>query len=127
MNVSNDERDPGLNHGYAYIVEHKNFEKYLEDFGKKIPDDKGSCNNHDTIKSASMQGGKGTAASGIGTVECSRHDMKRPTAVGDLQKGERSVWSSISDRLLTTLSISPATSIWITFYCLVYDITDTNG
>jgi len=38
-----------------------------------------------------MQGGKGTAASGIGTVECSRHDMKWPTAVGDLQKGEQSV------------------------------------
>lgn len=91
MNVSSDERDPGLNRGFAYIVEHQNFEKYLHTYGEQIPDDKSSCNNHDAIKSASMRGGKGTAASGIGTVECSRHDMKRPTAVGDLQKGERSV------------------------------------
>jgi hypothetical protein len=99
MNVSNDERDPGLNHGYAYVVERRKFEKHLQDFGEKIPDDKSSCNNHDAIKSASMRGGKGTAASGLGTVECSRHDMKRPTAVGDLQKGERFVllfwWPSL--------------------------------
>ena len=90
MNVSSDEWDPGLNHGYVYIIEHQKFEKYLDTYGEQIPDDKSSCNNHDAIKSASMRGGKGTAASGIGTVECSRHDMKRPTAVGDLQKGERS-------------------------------------
>lgn len=95
--MSSDERDPGLNHGYAYIVEHQSFEKYLEEYGERIPDDKSSCNNHDAIKSASMRGGKGTAASGLGTVECSRHDMKRPTAVGDLQKGERSVvWLVVS-------------------------------
>ena len=90
MNVSTDVRDPGLNHGYAYLVERQKFEKYLDEYGKKIPDDKSSCNNHDAIKSASMRGSKATAASGLGTVECSRHDMKRPTAVGDLQKGERS-------------------------------------
>jgi len=95
MNVSSNERDPGLNHSYAYIIEHQNFEKYLEEYGEWIPDDKSSCNNHDTIKLASMRGGKGTAASGIGTVECSRHDMKWSTAVGDLQKGEWSVWSGL--------------------------------
>jgi hypothetical protein len=47
------------------------------------------CNNHDAIKSASARGGKGIDASGGGTVECSRHDMKRPISFGDLQKGER--------------------------------------
>jgi hypothetical protein len=39
-----------------------------------------------------MRGGKGTDASGMGTIECSRHDMKRANAVGDLQKGERYVF-----------------------------------
>lgn len=29
---------------------------------------------------------------GIGTVDCARHDMKRPNGVGDLQKGERCVF-----------------------------------
>ena len=89
VNISNDERDPGLNHGYAYVVENAAFKKYLHEFGDIILDDKSTCNNHDAIKSASVRGGKGIAASGLGTAECARHDMKRPMAVGDLQKGER--------------------------------------
>ncbi|KAJ6572922.1 hypothetical protein B0H10DRAFT_1755107, partial [Mycena sp. CBHHK59/15] len=31
------------------------------------------------------------ASSGIGAVDCARHNMKRPLAVGDLQLGERYV------------------------------------
>ncbi|KAF8879143.1 hypothetical protein BD779DRAFT_1612947 [Infundibulicybe gibba] len=81
LNVSNSERDPGLNHGYAYFVHDTAFKEFLKD----------TCNNHDAIKSASIRGGKGTAASGVGTIECSRHDMKRPVSLGDLQKGERYV------------------------------------
>ncbi|KAH9479046.1 hypothetical protein JR316_0007621 [Psilocybe cubensis] len=91
MNVSNDNRDPPLNHGYAYMVEGRKFREYLNIYDSKIPDEKSNCNNHDAIKSASIRGGKGAAASGLGTVECSRHDMKRPVSVGDLQKGERYV------------------------------------
>jgi hypothetical protein len=122
MNVSNGERDPGLNHGYAYIVEHKKFEKYLDEYGQQIPDDKSSCNNHDTIKSASMRGGKGT-------VECSCHDMKRPTAVGDLKKGERSVRSLLMVALTTNNChfSMVATSIWTISYCPPYSITTTGG
>ena len=95
MNVLSDARDPGLNQGYAYIVEEKQFKLYLAEFDKKIVEDVSTCNNHDAIKSASMRGGKGTAASGAGTVECARHDMKRPVSVGDLQKGERCVILSV--------------------------------
>lgn len=46
---------------------------------------------------------KGLAATGVGTVDCARHDVKRPTSVGDLQKGERQVtvyfqpWSRCSE------------------------------
>jgi hypothetical protein len=93
MNISSDDRDPGLNHGYAYVVENKKFKNYLMEYDLKIPDDKSTCNNHDAIKSASMRGNRGTDASGMGTTECSRHDMKHPNAVGDLQKGERYVLS----------------------------------
>ena len=32
---------------------------------------------------------QGLAATGVGVVDCARHDMKRPLAVGDLLKGER--------------------------------------
>ncbi|KAM6490383.1 hypothetical protein JOM56_014147 [Amanita muscaria] len=91
LNVSNNMQDPGLNHGYAYLVDDNRFNAYLKEFGERIPDDVSRCNNHDAIKSASMRGGKGTAVTGVGTVECSRHDMKRPVSVGDLQKGERYV------------------------------------
>ncbi|CAA7257476.1 unnamed protein product [Cyclocybe aegerita] len=91
MNVSSDERDPGLNHGYAYMVENTKYEAYLREYGKAIQEEKSNCHNHDAIKSANIHGGRGTAASGLGTVECSRHDMKRPVSVGDLQKGEHYV------------------------------------
>ncbi|KIL54938.1 hypothetical protein M378DRAFT_46403, partial [Amanita muscaria Koide BX008] len=91
LNVSNNMQDPGLNHGYAYLVDENRFNAYLKEFGERIPDDVSRCNNHNAIKSASMRGGKGTAVTGVGTVECSRHDMKRPVSVGDLQKGERYV------------------------------------
>jgi hypothetical protein len=94
LNVSTQERDPGLNHGFAYVVEEIKFKQYLRDYGDKIPDDVSTCNNHDALKSASMRGGKGTAASGVGAIDCIRHDMKRPVSVGDLQKGERYVFSS---------------------------------
>ncbi|KAF8191761.1 hypothetical protein BJ912DRAFT_1021968 [Pholiota molesta] len=91
LNVSSSERDPGLNRGYAYMVEEQKFKSYLHEFDNRVSDEKSGCNNHDAIKSANIRGGKGAAASGLGTAECSRHDMKRPLGVGDLQKGERYV------------------------------------
>ncbi|KAH9482438.1 hypothetical protein JR316_0004538 [Psilocybe cubensis] len=112
MNVSTDERDPGLNHGYAYMVESCKFKNYLANYDGQVADEKSSCNNHDAIKSANSRGGHGTAASGLGTAECSRHDMKRPVAVGDLQKGERYVnmdyffLSTIAATLLLRLVVS---------------------
>ncbi|RXW21399.1 hypothetical protein EST38_g4451 [Candolleomyces aberdarensis] len=89
--VANESLDPGLNHGFAYIVDEEKFKTYLADFGSLFTEDKSTCNNHDAIKSASIRGGKGWAVTGLGSVQCSRHDMKRPNGCGDLQKGERYV------------------------------------
>ncbi|KAG6914351.1 hypothetical protein DXG01_000902 [Tephrocybe rancida] len=89
LNNSTQEKDPGLNRGHSYFVKEGNFKHYLEEFGPRIADDISTCNNHDAIKSASIQGGKGVEASGVGKTECARHDMKRPLSIGDLQKGER--------------------------------------
>lgn len=89
FNVSNNQRDPGLNHGYAYVVEESRFKQYLATYDKKISEEKSTCNNHDAIKLAQQRGVAGTAANGSGTAECGRHDMKRPNGIGDLQKGER--------------------------------------
>jgi len=89
MNVSNYLQDPALNQGHSYMVEDARFRQHLKTFGDLVPNDKSTCNNHDAIKSANMRGCRGTETSGAGTVECSRHDMKRPNGVGDLQRGER--------------------------------------
>jgi hypothetical protein len=89
LDVSSEERDPGLNHGYAYMVETKGFTAYLNEFAEAIQDEKSTCNDHNALKQASLKGGRGTKSTGIGTVDCARHDMKRPVSLGDLQKGER--------------------------------------
>ncbi|KAM6497177.1 hypothetical protein JOM56_007650, partial [Amanita muscaria] len=91
LNVSKDADDPDLNQGCAYFVNDKSFQTYLQMYNDKVPNDTSTCSNYDAIKLASMRGSKGTATTGVGTVECIRHDMKRPTSVGDLQKGERYV------------------------------------
>ena len=76
INVSTEERDPALNYGYSYMVEKLKYDDHLQIYDSKIPDEKSNCNNHDAIKSASARGGNGTAASGLSTAECIRHDMK---------------------------------------------------
>lgn len=89
--VSSDAADPGLNEGFAFFVEEKAYKEHINVYSEVIKEDTSTCNNHDAVKLANMKGSQGTAASGVGTVECSRHDMKRPCSVGDLQKGERYV------------------------------------
>ncbi|KAG2033360.1 hypothetical protein BDR03DRAFT_935695 [Suillus americanus] len=73
-NVSSDRIDPGLSRGWAYFVEETGFKEFLTDVGK-VPQEKSACAR--------------LAATGAGTVDCSRHNFKRPCGVGDLQRGER--------------------------------------
>ncbi|KAJ7802706.1 hypothetical protein B0H14DRAFT_2614089 [Mycena olivaceomarginata] len=47
-----------------------------------------TCVAHDAVDKPDRES-LGTASSGIGTVDCARHNMKPPLGVGDLQKGER--------------------------------------
>ena len=89
LNVSKDADDPDLNKGRAYFVEDEPFHLHLQTFERVVANDTSTCSNYDAIKLANIRGGKGTASSGVGTVECIRHDMKRPASVADLQKGER--------------------------------------
>lgn len=90
MNVSKSADDPDLNQGCAYFVNEESLQRHLQAHGDKVlPNENSTCSNYDAIKLASMRGGKGMATTGVGTIECIRHDMKRPASVGDLQKGER--------------------------------------
>jgi len=77
------------------MVEKLKYDDHLQIYDSKIPDEKSNCNNHNAIKLASARGGNGTAASGLSTAECIRHDMKWALAAGDLRKGERYVSSCL--------------------------------
>ncbi|KAJ7448387.1 hypothetical protein FB451DRAFT_1533078 [Mycena latifolia] len=85
--VSSEEADPGLNNGAAFFSEVK---AYMEHVGKhwEMEQEKSRCVSHDTVDQLDREAW-GTASSGIRTVDCARHNMKRPNGVGDLQKGER--------------------------------------
>ncbi|KAH9911489.1 uncharacterized protein B0H18DRAFT_1168583 [Fomitopsis serialis] len=83
--------DPGLNQGFAYFVEDHTYKAFLNTFDTKLPPETNTCHNHDAVKLANIKKIRETDASGVATVECVRHDMKRPASVGDLQYGERYV------------------------------------
>ncbi|RPD55075.1 hypothetical protein L227DRAFT_615722 [Lentinus tigrinus ALCF2SS1-6] len=89
--VSSDEVDPSLNKGAAYMVEEQVYKTYLDTFGTLEPDISDHCNNHDAVKLATLKGAVGLAASGVASVDCAHHEVKRPCSTGDLQKGERYV------------------------------------
>ncbi|KAG6847868.1 hypothetical protein H0H93_005345 [Arthromyces matolae] len=88
-NISSEDRDPSLGPGWAFFVEENNYKAFIkEHWGLKQP--KSTCVSHDAVNKPDREA-HGLAASGAGTVDCSRHDLKRPCGVGDLQLGERQV------------------------------------
>ncbi|KAI0689311.1 hypothetical protein C8T65DRAFT_700284 [Cerioporus squamosus] len=89
-NISASNLDPALNAGCAYFVEDSAYEAHLKEFdsGNAKETLPGECNTHDAVKLANIKGAAGLAATGVVTVDCSRHDMKCPCSIGDLQKGE---------------------------------------
>ncbi|KAF8176561.1 hypothetical protein BJ912DRAFT_1024344 [Pholiota molesta] len=105
LNVSNHQRDPGLNHGYAYVVEETRFKDYLSKFDTRVGQEKSLCVDHDAIKAASKRGGEGW--------QCGRHDMKRANGVGDLQKGERYV--NMDYFLLSSLKINTPPQLVVSY------------
>ncbi|KAJ2935945.1 hypothetical protein H1R20_g1150, partial [Candolleomyces eurysporus] len=76
---SSEEADPGLSRGFAYVVEEAAFQEYLKKH-EKTTEPKSTCSRHDAVNLADMHPGQGYASSGIATVECSRHNSKRPLA-----------------------------------------------
>ncbi|KAF8910492.1 hypothetical protein CPB84DRAFT_1743352 [Gymnopilus junonius] len=71
--VSSHAADPGLSQGWAYFVQEDEFKNFLHKYGKLI------------VQERARHGGY--AASGVATCDCTRHDMKRPNGVCDIQKG----------------------------------------
>ncbi|KAJ7174245.1 hypothetical protein B0H12DRAFT_1246897 [Mycena haematopus] len=85
--VSTESKDPGLGKGWAFFCE---VEAYMRHVKKHwdYKQDRSHCVAHDAVDKPDREA-RGTASSGIGAVDCARHNMKRPNAVGDLQLGER--------------------------------------
>ncbi|KAF9491277.1 hypothetical protein BDN71DRAFT_1592386 [Pleurotus eryngii] len=112
LSASNGAHDPSLNRGCMYFVEEAQYKDFLRERAYTNIDEANTCNNYDAVKLASIRGGKGTTASSVGTIECSRHDMKCPVSVGDLQRGEQYInmdylyFSSIKNHSLSTLVVS---------------------
>ncbi|KAJ7078755.1 hypothetical protein C8R43DRAFT_1092902 [Mycena crocata] len=69
--VSTEEKDPGLGDGLSFYGEVSKYMAHVKEHWDKPQE---ACS---------------TASSGIGAVDCARHNMKRPLVVGDLQLGER--------------------------------------
>ncbi|KAF6754795.1 hypothetical protein DFP72DRAFT_812516, partial [Ephemerocybe angulata] len=84
--VSTDEKDPGLNSGWAFFVEEKAYREFLTLRWDEKQDV--TCVAHDAVDKPDKEA-RGLAASGVVAVVCTRHEFKIPNGVGDLQKGER--------------------------------------
>ncbi|KAJ7670787.1 hypothetical protein DFH06DRAFT_1320708 [Mycena polygramma] len=108
--VSTEEKDPGLGNGWAFFCEVKKYMTHVKKFwNQKQP--RSHCVAHDAVDKPDRES-RGTASSGIGAVDCARHNMKRPNAVGDLQLGERYVnmdylfFGSVADSSLVRMFVS---------------------
>ncbi|KAG2140526.1 uncharacterized protein EDB93DRAFT_1241867 [Suillus bovinus] len=109
--VSSDRVDPGLNTGWAYFVEEHAYKSYLSERTNE-QQERSTCVSHNAVNMADTKSSQGLAATGIGTINCARHEFKLPNGVGDLQKGERYlnmdyiVFSALVGFTVTMLNIS---------------------
>ncbi|KAG1733186.1 uncharacterized protein EDB91DRAFT_1330100 [Suillus paluster] len=109
--VSNDNVDPNLSCGWGYFMEEDAYKGFLHDSADSIQE-KSTCSSHAAVNMADTKSNRGLAVTGLGTIDCARHNMKRPNAVGDLQKGERYInmdylfFSTLRHTVLDTLNVS---------------------
>jgi hypothetical protein len=103
--ISKDGIDPGLSRGWAYFVEETAYKSHVQQYSGKPQEvrfpasltilyltsitQKSTCSSHNAVNMADTKASQGLAATGVGTIDCARHNMKLPNGVGDLQKGER--------------------------------------
>ncbi|KAJ7792839.1 hypothetical protein B0H14DRAFT_3094116 [Mycena olivaceomarginata] len=85
--VSSEKKDPGLGNGLAFYGDVLAYMGHVRKHWNQTQD-RSHCVAHDAVDKPDREA-RGKASSGIGAVDCARHNMKRPSAVGDLQLGER--------------------------------------
>ncbi|KIK80550.1 hypothetical protein PAXRUDRAFT_15722 [Paxillus rubicundulus Ve08.2h10] len=110
-NVSSDTVGPSLSQGWSYFVEQGAYKAHLSLHSVEAQE-KSTCSGHSTVNLADTKTSHGLAATGVGTVDCSHHNMKLPNAVWDVQKGEKYInmdylfFSAIENTSLTTLFVT---------------------
>ncbi|PPQ80627.1 hypothetical protein CVT24_002727 [Panaeolus cyanescens] len=85
--VSNWDQDPSLGSGMAFMIDRKEYEKYVR--GQATDDDISTCVGFQAIAQANNRFSQGLRYTGVGGVFCGRSDMILPQGVGNLHKGER--------------------------------------
>ncbi|KAJ7247834.1 hypothetical protein C8J57DRAFT_721276 [Mycena rebaudengoi] len=84
--VSSEVKDPGLGPGWAFFCEVGKYMQHVEKHWN-MKQERSRCVAHDAMDKPDKES-RGTVSSGVGAVDCARHNMKRPQSVGDLQLGE---------------------------------------
>ncbi|KZP18029.1 hypothetical protein FIBSPDRAFT_956594 [Athelia psychrophila] len=84
---SSDARDPALGPGLAYLLDSRPYHEHLKHYINK--DEISSCAGFAAIFLANLKRSEGMCSTGVGGVACARHELWRPTGIGNLQKGER--------------------------------------
>ncbi|KAJ7602950.1 hypothetical protein DFH06DRAFT_1350766 [Mycena polygramma] len=109
--VSSEKKDPGLVKGWAFFGDVTHYMTHLDKFWDQ-KQDRSTCVSHDAVDKPDRES-LGTASSGIGTVDCARHNMKRPNGVGDLQKGER--YLNMDYLFFMSLRASPLRRLYVSY------------
>ncbi|KAJ7818572.1 hypothetical protein B0H14DRAFT_3473649 [Mycena olivaceomarginata] len=113
--VSSEEKDPGFMKGWAFFGEVTKYMAHLEKHVGQIQE-QSTCVAHNAVDKPNRES-LGTASSGIGTVNCRQHNMKRPNGVDDLQQGE--CYLNMDYILFTSL----AHIMQLIRFYILYDIT----
>ncbi|KAG1772883.1 hypothetical protein EV702DRAFT_1048489 [Suillus placidus] len=109
--VSKDSVDPSLSNGWGYFVKESVYKGFLND-NLNVNQEKSNCSSHNAVNMADTKSNHGLVATGLGTIDCARHNMKLPTAVGDLQKGEKYInmdylfFSTLQHTMVDVLNVS---------------------
>ncbi|KAJ6466504.1 hypothetical protein DFH09DRAFT_1485378 [Mycena vulgaris] len=109
--VSSEEKDPGLGTGWSFFGEVKAYMAHLDKHWDQ-KQERSTCVAHDAVDKPDRES-LGTVSSGIGTVDCARHNMKRPNGVGDLQKGER--YLNMDYMFFMSLANSPLIRLYVSY------------
>lgn len=88
-NVSSEARDPIVDDGLGYFVNHEEYKRFLRQHVDE--EEISTCSGFQAMFLTNTKRVKGLRTTGVGGVTCARHNMWWPNGIGDLQHGERYV------------------------------------